>query len=158
MKRAKRCCFQCSPFFINSAFYPIKAAFERMLLPVRDRAKGRLDRLEALAVDRLGLANEDMRFIAALLSIPYQERYGAILVSPRLAREETMRVLIDFVRAEARAQPTLFLFEDAHWADPRRGPAGTASSEVLAEIPTLLVVYRPSRIQRRRGQPIDPSP
>jgi class 3 adenylate cyclase/tetratricopeptide (TPR) repeat protein len=109
--------FQCSPFFINSAFYPIKAAFERMLLPVRD-AKSRLDRLEALAVDRLGLAKEDMRFIAALLSIPYQERYGSILVSPRLAREETMRVLIEFVRAEARAQPTLFLCEDAHWADP----------------------------------------
>ena len=92
--------FQCTPFFVNSAFYPIKAAFERMLLPIRD-AKGRLDRLEALVVDRLGLAKEDMRFIAALLSIPYQERYGAILVSPRLAREETMRVLIEFARAEA---------------------------------------------------------
>jgi class 3 adenylate cyclase/tetratricopeptide (TPR) repeat protein len=145
--------FQCSPFFINSAFYPIKAAFERMLLPVRD-VKGRLDRLEALAVDRLGLAREDMRFIAALLSIPYQERYGSILVSPRLAREETMRVLIEFVRAEARAQPTLFLCEDAHWADPSTRDLLGRVVEVLAEIPTLLIVtgrpeFNPTRATHR---------
>jgi hypothetical protein len=141
--------FQCSPFFVNSAFYPIKAAFERMLLAVRD-AKDRLDRLEALVVDQLGLAREDMRFIAALLSIPYQERYGAILVSPRLAREETMRVLIEFVRAEARAQPTLLLCEDAHWADPSTRDLLGRVVDVLAEIPTLLIVtarpeFKPSR-------------
>ena len=141
--------FQCSPFFANTAFYPIQASFERMLVAVRD-ARGRLDQLEALVVDRLGLAREDMRFIAALLSIPYQERYGAILVSPRLAREETMRVLIEFVRAEARTQPTLLLCEDAHWADPSTRDLLGRVVDVLADIPTLLIVtarpeFKPSR-------------
>jgi len=44
-------------------------------------AETRLNKLEARLVGRLGLAKEDMRFIAALLSLPYQERYGTILVS-----------------------------------------------------------------------------
>jgi class 3 adenylate cyclase/tetratricopeptide (TPR) repeat protein len=133
--------FQCSPFFANSAFYPIRASFERALLPGRDmNAEARLDKLEALLVDRLGLAREDMPFIAALLSIPYQERYGTILLSPKLAKEDTMRVLIEIVRAEARAGPTLVLFEDAHWADPTTLDLIGRFLDVLADIPALLVI------------------
>jgi class 3 adenylate cyclase/tetratricopeptide (TPR) repeat protein len=133
--------FQCSPFFVNSAFYPIRASFERALSSGRDTAADtRLDRLEALVVDRLGLARKDMRFIAALLSIPYQERYGTILVSPKLAKEETMRVLIEFVRAQARLGPTLLLFEDAHWADPTTLDVLGRFVDLLAGIPVLLVI------------------
>jgi class 3 adenylate cyclase/tetratricopeptide (TPR) repeat protein len=133
--------FQCSPFFVNSAFYPIRASFERALSSGRNTpADTRLDRLEALVVDRLGLAREDMRFIAALLSIPYQERYGTILVSPKLAKEETMRFLIEFVRAQARGEPTLLLFEDAHWADPTTLDLLGRFVDLLADIPALLVI------------------
>ncbi len=133
--------FQCSPFFVNSAFYPIRASFERALLPVRDTdAETRLNKLEARLVGRLGLAKEDMRFIAALLSLPYQERYGTILVSPKLAKEETMRVLIEIVGAEARAGPTLVLLEDAHWADPTTLDLLGRFVDVLADTPALLVI------------------
>ena len=133
--------FQCSPFFVNSAFYPIRASFERALSSGRDTAADtRLDRLEALVVDRLGLAKEDMRFIAALLSIPFQDRYGTILVSPKLAKEETMRVLIEFVRAQALEEPTLLLFEDAHWADPTTLDLLGRFVGLLTDIPALLVI------------------
>jgi class 3 adenylate cyclase/tetratricopeptide (TPR) repeat protein len=133
--------FQCSPFFVNSAFYPIRASFERALQFSPDtEADIRLDRLEALVIKQLGLAKDDMRLIAALLSIPYQERYGAILVSPKLAKEETMRVLIEFVRARARARPTLLLFEDAHWADPTTLDLLGRFIELLSGIPALLVI------------------
>jgi class 3 adenylate cyclase len=74
--------YQCSPFFVNSAFYPLRAEIELALrLGGTIDAKARLDTLETVVVNRLGLPIEDMRFMAALLSIPYQERYGAILVS-----------------------------------------------------------------------------
>jgi class 3 adenylate cyclase/tetratricopeptide (TPR) repeat protein len=133
--------FQCSPFFVNSAFYPVRASFERALLPVRDQdADTKLNRLEMLMVERLDLAKEDMRFIAALMSLPYQERYGAILVSPKLAKEETMRILIEIVRAQARAGPTLVLFEDAHWADPTTLDLLGRFVDGLADIPALLLV------------------
>jgi len=133
--------FQCSPFFVNSAFYPIRASFERALQPCQDSsAEARLDKLEALAIDRLGLARDDMRLVAALLSIPHEQRYGSILLSPKLAKEETMRVLIEFVRAHARMRPTLLLFEDAHWADPTSLDLLTRFVEMLPAIPVLLVI------------------
>ena len=133
--------FQCSPFFVNSAFYPIRSSFERALRLGQDLdADARLDKLEAVVIDRLGLAKDDMRLIAALLSIPYQERYGSILVSPKLAKEETMRVLIDFTRAHARTAPTLMLFEDAHWADPTSLDLLGRFIEVLSGIPALMVI------------------
>ncbi|MDE2329593.1 MAG: AAA family ATPase [Bradyrhizobium sp.] len=131
--------FQCSPFFVNSAFYPIRASFERALPPSHD-AETRLDKLEALAIDRLGLARDDVRLIAALLSIPHEKRYGPIRLSAKLAKEETMRVLIEFVRAQARMRPTLLLFEDAHWADPTSLDLLTRFIELLPDIPTLLVI------------------
>jgi tetratricopeptide (TPR) repeat protein len=133
--------YQCSPFFANSAFYPIRASFERaLLLGGNVDAKARLATLERIVVDRFGLPMEDMRFVAALLSLPYQERYGTILVSPKLAKEETMRVLIDLTRAEARRGPTVILFEDVHWADPTTLQLIERFVEVLAGIPTLLIV------------------
>src|SRR5262245_19084868 len=133
--------FQCSPFFVNSAFYPIRASFERTLALGREMdAETRLDRIEVLVVDRLGLAREDMRFIAALLSIPYQERYGSIVVSPKLAKEETMRVLIEFVQARARGGPTMVLFEDAQWADPTTLELLGRFVDRLAGVPVLFVL------------------
>jgi len=148
--------FQCSPFFVNSAFYPIRSSFERALSSGRDTAADtRLDRLEALVVNRLGLAKEDMRFIAALLSMPYQERYGTILVSPRLAKEETMRVLIEFVQAEARTGPTLLLFEDAHWADPTTLDLLGRFVDLLAGIPALLVIT--ARPEFNQSLTVDPA-
>ena len=133
--------FQCSLFFVNSAFYPVRSSIERALLSDDSTdSHALLDRIEALVVDRLGLAREDMRFIAGLLSLPYEERYGAILVSPKLAKEETMRVLIEFVRAEARTGPTLLLLEDAHWADPTTLDLLDRFIGQLTNIPVLLVV------------------
>ena len=100
----------------------------------------RLDKLEALMVGRLGLAKDDLRFVAAMLSLPFQDRYGAILISPKLAREDTMRVLVETVRAQARAEPTLVVFEDAHWADPTTLDVFARIVDQLADIPTLLLV------------------
>jgi class 3 adenylate cyclase/tetratricopeptide (TPR) repeat protein len=133
--------YQCSPFFVNSAFYPIRAEFERALtLGGTIDATARLNTLETVVVNRLGLPLEDMRFVAALLSIPYQERYGTILVSPKLAKEETMRVLIDLARSQASKGRTVILFEDVHWADPTTLQLIERFVDVLAGIPTLLVI------------------
>jgi class 3 adenylate cyclase/tetratricopeptide (TPR) repeat protein len=133
--------FQCSPFFVNSAFYPIRTYFERALELDRDSDIGvRLDKLETRVIDRLGLARADMHLIAALLSIPDQKRDDLSFVSPKLVKEETMRVLIECVRAEARAGSTLLLFEDVHWADPSTLDLLERFVEQLQDIPALLVI------------------
>jgi class 3 adenylate cyclase/tetratricopeptide (TPR) repeat protein len=111
--------FQCSPFYVNSAFYPIIATFERALAIGRNEpAASSLDKLEALIVGRFGQPLKDVRFIAAMLSVAFEERYGALTMSPQLVKLETNRVLVNVLKAAAGTQTSLMLFEDLHWADP----------------------------------------
>jgi class 3 adenylate cyclase/tetratricopeptide (TPR) repeat protein len=137
--------FQCSPFYVNSAFYPFSAGLERMLDFGRDEPpEARLDKLETLVVRRYGLPPADVRFIAAILSLPHEERYGPLAMSPRLLKEATIRVLVDVVKAVARVQPCLLLFEDVHWADPTTLETLSLLMERLYETPLLVVLtHRP---------------
>ena len=63
--------FQCSPYYVNSAFWPIIDNFERALKFARDEtADAKLDKLEALIVTHYGRPLADVRFVASILSIP----------------------------------------------------------------------------------------
>jgi predicted ATPase len=110
--------FQCSPYYVNSAFWPVIDNFERTLKFARDETEdGKLDKLEALVVTRYGRPVADVRFIASILSIPCEARYGALPMTPQKFKDETLRTLADIIEAAARRQPSVLLFEDAHWAD-----------------------------------------
>jgi class 3 adenylate cyclase/tetratricopeptide (TPR) repeat protein len=137
--------FQCSPFHINSAFYPVISNFERTLDFGRDEAPdSRLDKLEALLVGGYRLPLDDVRIIAAMLSLPHEHRYGPFTMTPRLAKEETIRVLVNIVRAAARTEPCLLLFEDVHWADPTTLETLSLLIDRLDSIPILVVLtHRP---------------
>lgn len=137
--------FQCSPFHLNSAFYPIRTHLDEVLQIGDDSpADARLDKLEALIVGRYGLPASDVRFIANMMSIPCEERYGPLDISPRLAKQETVRVMEDMVAAAARLRHTLLLFEDMHWADPTTLETLERLIGKLAGIPLLIVAtYRP---------------
>ncbi|QIG49240.1 AAA family ATPase [Nordella sp. HKS 07] len=137
--------FQCSPFHLNSAFYPIRTHLDEVLQISGDSPVDvRLDKLEALIVGRYGLPLSDVRFIAGMMSIPCDARYGALDISPRLAKEETVRVMEDMVAAAARLRHTLLLFEDMHWADPTTLETLERLIGKLAGIPLLIVAtYRP---------------
>ncbi len=137
--------FQCSPFHLNSAFYPVVAHLEAELDLRRDEpADSKLNKLEALFSVTSGLPREDVRFVAAMMSIPFQERYGPLEISPRLAKLETMRVLAAMVKAAAFSNPCLLLLEDAHWADPTTLDILDLWVKQLPGIPQLaLVTYRP---------------
>ena len=112
--------FQCSPYYVNSAFWPIIDNFERALKFARDEtADAKLDKLEALIVTHYGRPLADVRFVASILSIPCEERYGALPMTPQKHKDETLRDAWSItVEAAARKQPSVMLFEDAHWADP----------------------------------------
>ena len=66
------------------------------------RRDSRLDKLEALVVRHYGLPLGDVRLLAAMLSVPHEQRYGPLGMTPRLVKEETIRVLVDIVKAAAR--------------------------------------------------------
>ena len=71
--------FQCSPYHVNSAFWPLVDNFERTLKFSRDETSdAKLDKLEALVVTHCGRKLADVRFVAAILSIAYEARYGSL--------------------------------------------------------------------------------
>ena len=110
---------QCSPYYVNSAFWPSIDNFERALKFTRDETTdSKLDKLEALIVTQYGRPLADVRFVAAILSIPCEQRYGAVTMTPQKHKDETLRTLVDISEAAAHQRPSVMLFEDVHWADP----------------------------------------
>lgn len=144
--------FQCSPFHVNSAFYPLVEFLERTL--ELDRAApvaGKLDRLESLLVERFGRPKSDVPYVAAMLSLPFEERYGPSTVSSKRQKEETVAALLALLEAVARSQPTAVLFEDLHWADPTTLDVLAQLVENIRGIPLLVVLT--ARPEFRPGWP-----
>lgn len=110
--------YQCSPFRLNSALYPIiehiefAAGFAR-----EDTPEQKLDKLETMLVGSQAKRTESAPLFAALLSLP-TDRYPSLGLSPRRQKEKTLEVLFGQVEALSRLQPLLMVFEDAHWLDP----------------------------------------
>jgi tetratricopeptide (TPR) repeat protein len=146
--------FQCSPYYVNSAFWPIIDNFERALKFVRDEdADAKLDKLEALMVTHYGRPVADVRFVASILSIPCEQRYGARPMTPQRYKDETLRTLVDITEAAARQQPSVLLFEDAHWADPTTLEVLDLLIDRVRTVPLLVVLtHRPEFQSRWSGQ------
>jgi predicted ATPase len=146
--------FQCSPYYVNSAFWPIIDNFERALKFARDEtADAKLDKLEALIVTNYGRPVTDVRFVASILSIPCEQRCGVLPMTPQKHKDETLRTLVDITEAAARQQPSVMLFEDAHWADPTTLEVLDLLIDRARTVPLLVVVtYRPEFQSRWSGQ------
>ena len=111
--------YQCSSHHTNSAFYPLIQRLERAAgFAAADSADVNLDKLE----DLLRPSTDDLARIAplfaALLSLPGDERYGVLELTPQQRRERTIEALIGQVLSLSRQRPVLFVVEDAHWIDP----------------------------------------
>jgi len=138
---AKALRFQCSPYYVNSAFWPSISNIERALKFARDDApEFKLDKLESLIVDHYQRPLADVRFIAAMLSISCDERYGRLAITPQKFKDETLRTLVDLTEAAAKKQPRVLLFEDAHWADPSILEVLDLLIDRVKTIPLLIVL------------------
>ncbi len=144
--------FQCSPYYVNSALYPSIDNFERALKFARDETlESKLDKLEALVVTHYGRPLTDVRFIASLLSIPCETRYGALAMTPQKHKDETLRTLVDLTEATARKQPSVMLYEDLHWADPTTLEVLDLLIDRVRAIPLLIVLTHRPEFQPKWG-------
>ncbi|HUU74370.1 MAG TPA: adenylate/guanylate cyclase domain-containing protein, partial [Burkholderiales bacterium] len=142
--------FQCSPYYVNSAFWPSIDNFERVLKYARDEApESKLDKLESLIVDHYQRPLADVRFIAAILSIPCDERYGELAMTPQKFKDETLRALVDLTEAAAKKQPSVLLFEDLHWADPTTLELLDLAIDRVKNMPLLVVLTHRPEFQNR---------
>ena len=116
---ATRIAFRCSPYYQNSALYPVIDHLQRFLQWQRDETpEAKLDTLErVLRTYRLPL-EDVVPLFAALLSVPLPERYPALNLTPQRQRQKTQEALVAWLLEEAERQPVLAVWEDLHWADP----------------------------------------
>ena len=133
--------YQCSPYYHNSAFYPIIDHLQRSLgLEREQRAEQQLDRLERRLIGALGYARLDCHLLALMLSIECAARYGELQMSPQRQKEETIQALVNVVGTIAQRQPAVVLFEDAHWADPTTLEVLSALIDRTATLPLLVLI------------------
>src|SRR5262245_37120050 len=92
---ATRIVFRCSPYYQNSALYPVIDHLQRFLQWDRaDDPEARFDKLEqVLCTYRLPPADVVPLF-AALLSVPLPERYPLLRLSPQEQRHKTQEALV----------------------------------------------------------------
>jgi class 3 adenylate cyclase/predicted ATPase len=137
--------YQCSPYHASSALHPFIVQLERAAgLKADDTPGQRLDKLQALlAVGALRIEDVAPLF-AALLSIPFGERYPPLALSPAQQRRRTLAALLDQFESLARQQPILLVFEDMHWADATSLELLDLTVERVRQLPVLaLFTFRP---------------
>src|SRR5215467_1288881 len=136
--------YQCSPYHTNSALHPFIAQLERAAgFKADDTPEQRLEKLEAfLTID--GSSVQATPLFAALLSIPFGERYPPLTLSPMQQRRRTLASLLDQFEGLVRRQPTLLSFEDAQWADATSLELLDLMVERVRQLPVLaLFIFRP---------------
>jgi class 3 adenylate cyclase/tetratricopeptide (TPR) repeat protein len=137
--------YQCSPYHTNSALRPFIAQLERAAgFKADDPSEQRLDKLEALLAMGASQVQAVAPLFAALLSIPFGERYPPLALSPTQQRRRTLAALLDQFEGLARRQPILLSFEDAHWADATSLELLDLTVERVRQLPVLaLFTFRP---------------
>jgi TOMM system kinase/cyclase fusion protein len=111
---------QCSPYYQNTALYPLIELLERVALRFdRDESPPqKLGKLEGFLVQYgLPLA-EAMPLLAALLSLPLTADYAPLTLSPEQQKQKTLHAFLAIFLRIAAQQPVLFVMEDLHWVDP----------------------------------------
>ena len=107
-----------APRFQNTGMYPAVEFFERTLGFSRDEpTAARLDRLVRHLEEHDLAGPELVPLFANLLSLPTDDRFAPLGLSPAREREETFRALRDWLRACSERRPVLFILEDLHWVD-----------------------------------------
>src|SRR6516225_797148 len=137
--------YQCSPYHINSALRPFIAQLERAAgFKADDPPEQRLDKLEAVLAMGASRIEAVAPLFAALLSIPFGERYPSLALSPTQQRRRTLSALLDQFEGLARRQPILLVFEDANWADATSLELLDLTVERVRQLPVLaLFTFRP---------------
>ena len=134
-----------SPYYQQSAFYPVVEHVQRLLqFRKDDTPEEKLRKLEAV-LGSYGFALEEVvPLFAVLLSLPLADRYAPLALTPERQKQKTLEALLTWLLRETERQPVCLIMEDLHWVDP-----STLEwlSLLIDQIPTtrvlMLLTFRP---------------
>jgi class 3 adenylate cyclase len=137
--------YQCSPHHVNSALYPFIQQLTRAArLESDDPVGAKLEKLAAL----VGQSNMEpavaVPLLAAMLSIPTDDAYPALQLTPAQQKAATLTLLLDLLAGLAGRGPVLVVVEDLHWADPTMRELFDLVVGRVERLPVLvLITFRP---------------
>jgi len=111
---------QCSPYYQNSALYPIIDWLERVALyfDPEESTEQKVSKLEGFVVQYgLPLA-EAVPLLTALLSLPPSAGYAPLNLPPEQQKQKTLHALLTLLLRIAAQRSVLLIMEDLHWVDP----------------------------------------
>jgi predicted ATPase/class 3 adenylate cyclase len=108
----------CSPYFMNTAFYPVVQMLERFLEFGLDDTEQRLDKMDGLLAQYGFDLPAVGPLLARLLAVPFEGRYPPLDLPADRQRQLTIDALITILLVRADYQPLLVVVEDLHWIDP----------------------------------------
>ena len=111
---------QCSPYYQNTALYPLIDLLERVVLHFdrEESPQQKLSKLEGHLIQYGFPLAEAVPLYASLLSIPLTADYAPLPMSPEQQKQKTLQALLTTLLRIAAQQPVLFVMEDLHWIDP----------------------------------------
>ena len=140
-----------SAYTQNTPLAPIISLLSRTIFAAgaaEDSTEGsagdKLRRLEEVLED-LGLPRADHApLLGALLSLPTEERYPPLVLSPEARRKRTLAAILALLGALAERHPVVLMIEDLHWIDPSTLEFLDLLLDEIAALPLLLVAtFRP---------------
>ena len=137
--------WRCSPHYQNSGLYPAIDFYERALAFGREEPPpARFDRL-LHRLEQYDLARpETVPLWASLLSLPVPDRFPSLSLPPARQREETFRVMLEWLHTRAARKPILLVVEDLHWIDASTLEfLGQVFAEGLNDSILILLTFRP---------------
>ncbi|MDA2919691.1 AAA family ATPase [Desulfobacterota bacterium AH_259_B03_O07] len=110
---------RCSPYYQNKFLYPVIEYLERWLqFTKNDSPEDKLSKLEKALEQKGFTVRESVPLFASLLSLPVNERYPALGLTPQIQKDKTQEALLSLFKKEMENVTVLFIVEDLHWMDP----------------------------------------
>jgi class 3 adenylate cyclase/tetratricopeptide (TPR) repeat protein len=113
---------QCSPYFTNTALYPVAFQLRRAaMIRVTDSQAIKYAKLERSVRRRDATdatTQTELALLARLLQLPVPARAIDPTLGPERLLDDTVEALLARVTNIASKYPVLLLVEDAHWIDP----------------------------------------
>jgi len=142
---------QCSPYFKNSALYPLVRYFERVShMTPEDTDEVRIQKLARLTGSELEFPAQSFGYLLRMMGLPDGGRVPPTTGDqPMRENAQLLQAPIDLLRRLSTHHPVLLLIEDAHWIDPTSEQLVAQSIEQLADARVLILVtcrpeYTPS--------------
>lgn len=133
---------QGSPYYRNSAFYPITEFLKQFTFHFsqEDTSAEKLAKIEQFMGQCSLPQGEYVPLFASLLAVPFEDQYPPLNLTSERQKQKTIEAMTSICVALAKQQPVLLVIEDLHWMDASTLDAITYFLDHIRNHPLLLLL------------------